>query len=55
MKETINTTFTVLVPGFCFSSSFNYISRLHTASVVLCLGLPPISATIAGYSLAALY
>jgi len=49
-----NTAFAALVPGFCSSFSFDCISCLRTASVMLCFVLPPASAVVAGYSLAAL-
>ena len=55
LHERNNTTSAILILGFCSSSSFDCISCLRTASVVLCLGLPPASATVAGCSLAALY
>jgi hypothetical protein len=54
MKETI-LSFTVLVPGFVPDLPLIVFFYLRTASVVLYLGLPPISAAIAGCSLAALY
>ena len=47
--------FDVLIPSFCSSSSFNYISCPHAAFEVLCLWLPPTSAALASYSFAALY